>query len=175
MSASVAMPMVIVIDPGHGGEPGVIGPDGARECDITLAMADALVDALKCAGQELVMQTRTGDYAVEADTRQARAAAWGARVVVSLHLYGGTTADQGIWVAWHGEENRRLAEPVLRALATAFPGRVQGWDDPNLTARVPTLLINMECISNPERCKELQSPTFRATMARALALGLTKR
>jgi len=52
--------MIIMIDPGHGGEPGAIGPSGVQEKDINLLVAERLHLLLADAGIEAYM-TRIGD------------------------------------------------------------------------------------------------------------------
>lgn len=53
---------LVVIDAGHGGhDPGAIGANGAREKDVTLALAKAIRDELLAAGRVRVAMTREDD------------------------------------------------------------------------------------------------------------------
>ncbi|WP_443190651.1 N-acetylmuramoyl-L-alanine amidase, partial [Pseudomonas indica] len=78
--------IVIAIDAGHGGEdPGAIGPKGAREKDVVLAIAKELqrqINAEKGFRAELV---RTGDYFIPLRKRTEIARKQGADLFVSVH------------------------------------------------------------------------------------------
>ena len=83
---SALRPLVIAIDAGHGGEdPGAIGPTGAREKDVVLAIAKrlaALVDAEYGMRSLLI---RDGDFYVDHGERIRRARAARADLFVSIH------------------------------------------------------------------------------------------
>ncbi len=78
--------IVIAIDAGHGGEdPGALGPKGAREKDVVLAIAKELqrqINADKGFRAELV---RTGDYFIPLRKRTEIARKKGADLFVSIH------------------------------------------------------------------------------------------
>jgi len=78
--------IVIAIDAGHGGEdPGALGPKGAREKDVVLAIAKELqrqIDADKGFRAELV---RSGDYFIPLRKRTEIARKKGADLFVSIH------------------------------------------------------------------------------------------
>lgn len=78
-------PLVVVLDPGHGGiDPGA-ERDGAREKDITLAFARELKEVLLRAGNIDVVLTRDDDVFVPLETRVTIARRAGADVFLSLH------------------------------------------------------------------------------------------
>ena len=78
-------PMVVVLDPGHGGiDPGA-ERDGLRESDLMLAFALELKEALLRAGGFEVVLTREADVFVSLDQRVRIARAAGADVLLSLH------------------------------------------------------------------------------------------
>ncbi len=78
-------PLVVVLDPGHGGiDPGAES-DGAREKDITLAFARELKDALLRTGNINVVLTRTDDEFVPLEQRVTIARRAGADVFLSIH------------------------------------------------------------------------------------------
>ncbi len=85
-SSSSRRDIMIAIDPGHGGEdPGAIGPDGAREKDVVLAIAKRLqaqINSVKGYRAEL---TRTGDYFIPLRKRTEIARKKGADMLVSIH------------------------------------------------------------------------------------------
>jgi N-acetylmuramoyl-L-alanine amidase len=76
----------IVVDAGHGGkDPGAIGPGGALEKDVTLAMAKALAPRLeKELGCEVIM-TRDDDTFIPLEERTAIANKVDADLFISLH------------------------------------------------------------------------------------------
>ncbi len=77
-------PLVVVLDPGHGGiDPGAEAP-GTREAVIALGFAHELSDLLRRAGMT-VIQTREADVFVPLETRISVARAAGADLFLSLH------------------------------------------------------------------------------------------
>ncbi len=78
-------PMVVVLDPGHGGiDPGAEQP-GIDEKDVMLTFARELREVLLRAGGFKVVLTRDGDYFVSLERRIAIAHQAGADVFISLH------------------------------------------------------------------------------------------
>ena len=90
-----APPVIVVIDPGHGGiEHGAIGPSGLREKDVTLALARRLRLALQAAAPGVsVVLTRDEDRLVGLDERTAIANHNRADLLVSIHLNASPRAD----------------------------------------------------------------------------------
>ncbi len=77
-------PMVVVLDPGHGGvDPGA-QTDGLKEADLMLTFARELREVLIRAGHDVLM-TRTDDSFVSLPARVSIARAAGADVFLSLH------------------------------------------------------------------------------------------
>lgn len=77
-------PLVVVLDPGHGGlDPGAEA-DGDSEAQLVLSIARELRDLLRRAGIEVVM-TREDDTFVPLETRTSIARAAGADVFLALH------------------------------------------------------------------------------------------
>jgi N-acetylmuramoyl-L-alanine amidase len=82
----VGKALVVVIDPGHGGEdPGAIGPRGTREKDVVLAIAKALEKRLNRNPGFRAFLTRTGDYFLSLRQRAATAHDYGADFFISIH------------------------------------------------------------------------------------------
>ncbi|MBL9058360.1 MAG: N-acetylmuramoyl-L-alanine amidase, partial [Rhodobacteraceae bacterium] len=80
-----AGPLVVVLDPGHGGiDPGA-ERDGAKEAQLMLTFARELKELLLRDGRFSVVMTREGDVFVPLETRISIARAAGASVFVSLH------------------------------------------------------------------------------------------
>lgn len=88
---------VVVLDPGHGGrDPGKIGPNGIREKDVTLLIAQRVAVALRARGYEVHM-TRTTDTLIALSDRPRLANEWrGDRPValfLSIHANAATAAS----------------------------------------------------------------------------------
>lgn len=78
-------PLVVVLDPGHGGiDPGA-ERDGLREADLMLTFARELQEALLRAGGFQVVLTREEDVFVSLESRVRTARQAGADVFLSLH------------------------------------------------------------------------------------------
>ena len=78
-------PLVVVLDPGHGGlDPGAENGEH-REAHLMLTFARELKDSLQRGGDMLVILTRDDDVFVPLETRISIARAAGAHVLISLH------------------------------------------------------------------------------------------
>jgi len=79
-------PIVIVLDPGHGGEdPGAIGRKGTQEKQITLAVAHKLKAQIERDSSMRVVLTRDDDYFVPLQTRVEKARKVRADLFISIH------------------------------------------------------------------------------------------
>jgi len=79
-------PIIIAIDPGHGGEdPGAIGKKGTREKDVVLKIAKRLKRKIEKNPRFKVFLTRNGDYFISLRSRIKKAKRAGASVFVSIH------------------------------------------------------------------------------------------
>jgi N-acetylmuramoyl-L-alanine amidase len=76
----------VVLDPGHGGhDPGATGPLGLREKDVTLDVAHRAAPLLARELGISTLLTRDSDVYVALDERTARANAFGADLLISIH------------------------------------------------------------------------------------------
>lgn len=79
-------PLLVVIDPGHGGiDPGAQVEGGVTEKNLMLEFAFELAEMLVRSGQFSVQLTRDGDYFVSLERRIALAHQAGADLFISLH------------------------------------------------------------------------------------------
>jgi N-acetylmuramoyl-L-alanine amidase len=79
-------PVIIAIDPGHGGEdPGAHGPHGVKEKDVVLAIARLLKGLVEEQPGMTAVLTRDGDYYLSLRERIKRARADKADLFVSIH------------------------------------------------------------------------------------------
>jgi N-acetylmuramoyl-L-alanine amidase len=109
-------PVVLVIDPGHGGnDGGAEGPGGRFEKDLTLALARRLRAAAVDSLSIQAFLTRDGDTEVPLDERAAIANNFNADIFISLHANGSRAASaRGTEVFFLSytavdDETRRLA------------------------------------------------------------------
>ncbi|MDX1569232.1 MAG: N-acetylmuramoyl-L-alanine amidase [Xanthomonadales bacterium] len=78
--------IVVAIDAGHGGEdPGAIGPSGAREKDVTLAIAREAAASINAVPGFKAVLVRDGDYYIPHLGRPAKARQHRADFFVSIH------------------------------------------------------------------------------------------
>ena len=85
-SKKTARAIVVVLDPGHGGEdPGAIGKRGTREKDVVLAIARKLKERFDESTNFRVALTRDADYFVPLHIRVQRARKLRADLFVSVH------------------------------------------------------------------------------------------
>lgn len=125
--------VTVVIDPGHGGkDPGALGPFGAREKNIVLAIAKKLAALINQTPNMRAVLTRQGDYFVPLRGRLRLARRGKADIFIAIHadswfnrhergvsIYAlsqhGATSEAARWLA--GRENTsELAGVNLRAL-----------------------------------------------------------
>ena len=87
--------VVIAVDAGHGGQdPGAIGPNGTREKDVTLAIAQALAERINAEPGMRAVLTRDKDEFLELRDRIHRARVARADMFVSVHA--DSIADRSI-------------------------------------------------------------------------------
>lgn len=132
-------PIIIAIDPGHGGEdPGAIGPQGTYEKDVTLAISRKLKNLIDAEPNMQAVLTRDGDYFVALHTRVQKARRVQADLLISVHADAfikqhargssvfalsdrGATSAAAQWLAKHennadliGGLNLGVREPYLK-------------------------------------------------------------
>jgi N-acetylmuramoyl-L-alanine amidase len=115
--ADTARPLVVVIDPGHGGEEvGAKGPKGSLEKDVTLSIARKLKAALTNSLGHQVFLTRDKDEDVGLDQRAAIANNFKADLFVSIHANAsrarGASGSEVYFLAYQAsdDDSRRVAQ-----------------------------------------------------------------
>ena len=88
--------IIVALDPGHGGEdPGAIGPNGTREKDVVLRIAQLLrdrINATSIGGSPMrAFMTRDADFFVPLGTRVEKARRVQADLFISIHADAFTT------------------------------------------------------------------------------------
>jgi N-acetylmuramoyl-L-alanine amidase len=179
----------VAIDPGHGGQdPGSIG-GGVKEKDLTLTLARDLERQLKMQLDIPVFLSRDGDYTVPQEERWRSANHPEIDALVLLHVQAAQTASPAgvnlfVRPAEEGENQSLPAEQgeslrLARALADALDQAgipVAGIAKVPLLplgrGNLPTVLIELGFLSNPEDQARLTDPTGRQVLTRALFEGL---
>jgi N-acetylmuramoyl-L-alanine amidase len=177
---------VVVLDPGHGGnDPGATGISGVMEKTITLDIAKRVAALLASNAMEVVL-TRDRDTFMTIDERVACAA--DAAVFVSLHanaaadptlsgvevFYGGgvATAAAGAHAPLRlGKDvERSILRRVRNVRTTVRPGTFAV-----LTrSAVPSVLVEIGYLTNPNDAVRLQTESYRAQVAQAIADAATR-
>ncbi len=184
---------VIVINPGHGGnDTGCVGQSGLRECDLTLAIAQRLQQALAQETGAKAILTRDGDSMVSHRQRANLAnsnkgdlflsihagggyapEAHGCEVFCSAPLPGGAAAPAG---GAYTDRSFAVAQRVAPALAKATEASDRG-------ARaipcqllkdvsMPGILVEVGFLTNLSEEALLQSEAYQEKIARGIAAGI---
>lgn len=102
IKAEARTPVVVCIDPGHGGSNGGAAYDGLWEKDLTLQIANAMYEELSKYEGITVVMTRTGDVDMSLEQRAQFAADMGADFLYSIHLNASPSHDlfgSEVWVS----------------------------------------------------------------------------
>lgn len=182
----------LAIDPGHGGtDPGVIGPEGVKEKDLNLAVAGFLEKLVKMELGVPVYLSRDRDYTVDRKDRFATAARPEVDAFVLLHAQASfDPGRRGVTLVVRsdkradapaadkkgsGGSSRRLAEEIRRSLeARGFEVNdiIKAPLLPLGRGNLPTVLVEMGYLSNPEDRLRLQDPEQQQRFARAIFAGV---
>ena len=152
-------PVVIVLDPGHGGiDPGAERA-GVKESDLTLKFARELRDVLLRSGNYQVEMTRNADVFVSLEARVAHAHEVAGDVFISVHadaLEGGVAYGSTVYT---------LAEDASDAASAALAERhnrsdlLAGVDLSGSDDRVAQILMDLARLDNTPRSQALARHT----------------
>jgi N-acetylmuramoyl-L-alanine amidase len=170
---------LVVLDPGHGGEePGRRSSDGLAEADVVWDLAVRLADRLAAIGAR-VRFTRTEAECPDASERARRANEIRGDLFVSLHLneHEETTAEGASTYYFHtSSAGRALAEGIQEALVDLGVGDCRSHARSYTVlreTRMPAVLVEPVFVTNPDEAKRLEEPEFRASLADAIASGIS--
>lgn len=168
--------LVVVIDPGHGGEdPGAISDNGVHEKHVTLAAARALREELRRGGRYRVVLTRDRDVFVPLRRRIAIARAAGADLFISVH------ADKMENRSVRGLSIYTLSERASDAEAAALADRenkadlISGVDLSRESPEVANILIGLAQRYTMNRSAQLATAMVRELRADMMLLPKTHR
>lgn len=178
---SLAKPLkskTIVLDPGHGGDNGSVGPMGLSEGYVNLEIARALAEGLIEQGATVFLTRDKNEFKSLAE-RVKFSNDIKPDFTISIHQnvfnddkMGGTETFY-----YPGDaEGKKLAEHIHRELISALMLHDQGVKEADLyvlrETNNPSVLINVAFLSNPEEERLLSEPEFRMKAARAIIEGL---
>ena len=188
-SGGFRRPIVLVIDPGHGGDDvGAVGPGGKLEKDVTLALARRLRAAAVDALSIQAFLTRDGEGDVPLDERAAIANNFNADIFISLHANGSraasATGTEVYFLSYNAmdDETRRIAQQEGAIADRAAPAKDKDvglilWDmaqaaQLDASSKLATLLQNEISQASLSRTRGVKQAPFRvlvgATMPAAL-------
>jgi N-acetylmuramoyl-L-alanine amidase len=184
-------PIVIAIDPGHGGlpsvsdptqpfDPGAIGPNGLMEKDFTLAVAQQLAALLRLDLVQVVL-TRSSDTWVTIADREAVATSSHAALFVSIHCNAySDPAVGGSLVLFPNATSQPFAQALSDALGRGLASAgvasdgIQLRDNWWVSNPMPTATAEVAYISNPQEAALMVAEDFRQQAAVALRDGLER-
>jgi N-acetylmuramoyl-L-alanine amidase len=175
----------VAVDPGHGpGDPGISGPGGALEAELTLLLAEELQAELGARGADPVMLRESGGDP-SARERARLANERGAEVCISIHLNGADDpAAEGASCyyfgtdATHSPAGHRLADLIqdeLTARMGLVDGRTHRLSVPLLReTRMPAVQVEPCFLTNPREERLLADPGVRRDVAIAIRHGVER-
>ena len=192
---------VVLIDPAHGGEDqGVIGVDRVAEKDLTLSMALALKKQLAGEAGMIVVLTRETDQTLSVAERKAIIVKEKPDVVLSIHVNAGFGKNASGFELYypgfkqvdvsvnagknkapmdetkHLNDTVKLARLVRQNFDTLFPRKGRGLREAETPLveglKVPTLILEMGFITNPDEKKKMSTQKTQNDIARALARSI---
>ncbi|PKM51575.1 MAG: hypothetical protein CVV02_06485 [Firmicutes bacterium HGW-Firmicutes-7] len=188
----VKTPLVIVIDPGHGGnDPGKVGVNDALEKDINLSIALKLKSFIEMQGISVVMTRETDDALYEEGASNKKKSDLQARVrlcnesdailVVSIHQNSYQTENcKGAQVFYYdgSTAGKELASYIQQSIVLNVDGKNKRDIKENGSyfllkeIGVPTVIVECGFLSNQEEAALLENETYQTKMAYAIHAGI---
>lgn len=177
----------IVVDPGHGGSnPGAVA-NNSVEKDNNLAVALKLQDKLIKSGAKVIM-TRDTDRTVapegsslgqELQARVNLAETNHADIFVSIHSNENDDSNiKGTMTFYNTDKSSQLALEVQNAVISQVQSVDKGTSTANFyvlrNTSMPSILVEMGFVSNPQEAAKLSSDSYRADIAQGIYNGIVK-
>jgi N-acetylmuramoyl-L-alanine amidase len=189
-AGSAPTPLVVVIDPGHGGainpsqpdmpfDPGAIAPsNGLMEKDATLAVALRLQSLLRQDGVDAIL-TRATDTGLSIQQRSDIANNNGAALFVSIHFNSfSNPGPHGSLVLYPSAADVPFAQAMsgsmeryLGPLGVADDGVVLR-DNWWIHTRMPTVTVEPAYLSNTREAALIATPGFQQVLAMSIRAGM---
>lgn len=172
-------PKTIVIDAGHGGkDPGTQGVSPISEKVFNLLMVQELIQELTRRGANVV-PTRTTDVYLTLEARAGVAQRTGADLFISIHAdYSTKRSNTGatLYIARNASRASISAADSIAGALRRHGIRYNGTRRRNFRVLTkhprPAVLIECGYMSNRADARLLNSPDYRARLARAIADGI---
>lgn len=169
--------IVVVIDPGHGGEDEGCSRAGVDEKDINLEIALRVESGLKELGYQVVM-TRSIDEGVELDSRVDIAKSSYADAYISIHQNASEEETVSGIETWYGvehsaDDSKRLAQLIQKYTVSATESTDRGIieDDSLRVVReniAPACLVETGFLSNKDERTKLQTEEYQKALAEGI-------
>ncbi len=189
---SAPKPLVVVIDPGHGGavnpaqpdmpfDPGAIAPsNGLMEKDATLAVSLRLQSLLRQDDVNAIL-TRSTDVSLDVTQRSATANDNDAAVFVSVHFNSFTDAGpNGSLVLYPKDADLSFAQTMSDAMATYLAplGVVNDGvvlrDNWWIHTKMPTVTVEPAFLSNTREASLIATSGFQQVLAMSIRAGIER-
>ena len=183
--------MRICLDPGHDGvvDPGAVGQGGTMESDVALAVCQYAKAFLEANGHEVMLTRSAPDADVnELYVRTAMAQEWGAELFVSIHCNAFSDPDAHgfeVWTTRGQDDSDALATALFETIESNFP-QLSGRKDTSdgdvdkeagfavLKGGMPSALVELAFISNPEEELILRDPDYQKLFGLAISTGIQR-
>jgi N-acetylmuramoyl-L-alanine amidase len=186
---------VIIIDPGHGGDdPGAVGGSGTYEKDIVLEVSKKLAGLLSQAGAQVFLTRDTDRDFSDPDQKNSYKAKMQdltrrvelgnqkqADLFISIHVNSFPDRREGGAQTFSqpGEmESKKLAEAIQQEMNRYLvnPGRQAKQVDyfANRMAKMPSAIVEIGFISNPQEEKLLSDHIYQDKVAWSIYAGITR-
>lgn len=179
--------IVIVVDPGHGGEdPGKVGINDVLEKDLNLQIAKKVAKLLEEVDIEVVM-TRKNDKVPDAkkkDLEQRIGLINDTNPTLALCIHQNSYPDEKIYgaqVFYHTvtEEAEDVASVVQEELRQIDPNNKRQIKENDTYymlkfSKVPTIIVECGFLTNPEEARKLTQEEYQDELAFAICNGIVK-
>lgn len=168
----------VAIDAGHGGhDPGSPGASMGEEKRFTLALSQKVYNLLMKDQEIVPFMLRSDDTYISPLDRALKANEEDVDLFVSIHANSFTNPDvRGTETYYHHEHSERLAEIMHEHIlaATGFPDRNVRQKNYLVTKEttMPSVLLEIGYLSNPQEEAQLQSEAMQNKVAEAIVKGI---
>lgn len=170
--------VLVVLDPGHGGEDEGCARDGVLEKDINMQITKLVQEKLEEKGYRVLL-THENDITYSCEERVEKANMANADIYVSIHQNAHeTTAPSGIEVWYsqtgYGEESEHLAKLLQKYIIADTEANDRGISETDALyvireADMPACLVETGFLSNASERRKLTDAQYQAQIAKGIA------
>ncbi len=172
--------VIIVVDPGHGGQdPGALGIGGIQEKDVILPISSRIAELLEQKGVQAVL-TRNSDYFVSLQGRVDMAEKVNADVFVSIHANsaGAGRPDVSGLETYYYDSGLGLARIVHSSILRSVNVKDRGVRKARFyvlrKSSMPSILVETGFLTGREDAAKLGNRLYQNQMAEAIANGIVE-